>query len=549
MFLIRIQNCVALVSFLCLTACASSGPPGSGVTTDADQNIDTSCLVMEKDSANLELKDLAATGAWGSNVTRAPQQEERPKYDFPVVINPQVQMYIDRIQGKQRRHYAEWFERSGKYIPMMEEEFKKRGLPLDLVYLSMIESGYDQRAYSSAAAVGLWQFMKGTGKMYDLKINRYVDERRNALKSTEAAAEYLSDLYEMFGDWPLAVASYNAGPGKIRSGLKKYKVDNFWDLAGTKHLRLETKSYVPKLIATIIVARNPEKYGFKNLSYDEPLSYESIKVGPNLSLDAIATITGTKTTTIKNLNHELRGNKTPANTKEYAVNIPEGTKLKAKENLPRLHSMVSTGYKIHIVRKGESPKAIARKYNINQMTLAKVNGFSSPSRIKNGARLKIPYSTIKYQLLPKGNSNALAAYKDSLILHTIKKGESVSQIARKYKVPSELIVSWNGLSSVNKIRAGQQLALYIDGGKNGGNKTKSGKKLIVAQNKKHIKVEATNMSTKVEDIDVVWYLVQNGDSLWTISQKFNVSPVALKQINNLNSNLILPGSRLKVAKG
>lgn len=532
------------VFLLCLTACVPQGSPGGKTVAGIDANVEEPCTIAGPETP--ELKELAATGTWGSGVTHSPQQEELPKYDFPVVINPQVQMYLDRIQGKQRRHYTQWFERSGKYISMMEEEFKKRGLPLDLVYLSMIESGYNQRAYSRAAAVGLWQFMKGTGRMYGLKVDRYVDERRDALKSTVAAAEYLSDLYKMFGDWHLAVASYNAGPGKVRSGLKKYKVDNFWDLAGTKHLRLETKSYVPKLIATIIVARNPEKYGFTNLSYAPPLDYDSIKVGPGLSLDAVATISGAQVKTIKNLNHELRGTKTPLNGGEYLVHIPAGTKKKAEQNLPRLHSLVSTGYKIHIVRKNESPKAIARKYNINQTTLAKVNGFSSPSHITIGARLKIPYSTVKYQLLPKGNSSALAAYKDSLVLHTIKKGESVSQIARRYKVPSELIVSWNGLVSVNKIRAGQQLALYIDNGKK---KSATGKPVIAAQNKKKNTTEKGSTSTKVEAIDVVWYMVQNGDSLWTISRKFNVSPLALKRINNLNSNLIHPGSRLKVAEG
>lgn len=531
-------------------------------------------LVNSEAELNLhqELEALSETGQWGEKVTAikpvAPS-ESKPLYDFPIVMNKQVEMYLDLFQNKQRKHYQKWLVRSGKYLPLMEQELKKAGLPTDLVYLSMIESGYNQRAYSRARAVGLWQFMKATGKQYNLKVDSYVDERRDAEKSTVAAVSFLKDLYEEFGDWHLAVAAYNAGPGKIRYGLKRYKVDNFWDLAKHRYLKLETKRYVPKLIAAIILAREADKYGFTGLDYAEPLAFDTLEVGPSLSLDAIAIISGSSTKVIKELNQELHRAKTPANRAIYAVKIPAGTKAMASSNMERLHSYVSTGYKTHTIRKGESLASICRKYDINTTTLLKVNNLRS-SKLKKGTNLRIPYSTVKYQLLPEGDKQQLAAYKDNLILHRIKKGETISKIAKKYGVPQEMIVNWNGLPSVHKIRTGQQLALYIENNGSPSISKSSSRKIITASTEKRFVDKPTVIAPATQTVPVTiptltaskktapkeqavktaysWYKVRNGDSLWTISRRFNTSAMEIKQLNNLKSNLIRPGSRLKVKK-
>lgn len=526
---------------------------------------------------NAELQKLQEAGNWSIQKNQSINKAEtNVTYDFPIILTPQVEMYLELIQTKQRRQFARWLEKSGKYLPMMLAELEKAGLPRDLAYLAMIESGYSQTAYSRAKAVGLWQFMKGTGKHCGLTINSYVDERRDALKSTKAAAVYLSELYNQFNDWHLAVAAYNAGPGKVRYGLKKYNVDNFWALADKKYLRLETKRYVPKLIATIMIAKDPEKYGFTSLSYHPPIQYDTIRVGPGLPLDAVAAIAETDPKEIKMLNLELKKGRIPNNVAEYSVNVPYGKKQLAEANLPRLHSMVTTGYKTHIVRKGESVQAISKRYNINTTTLAKVNKLKGTS-LPNGKRLKIPYSTVTYQLLPEGDSEKLIAYKNSLILHKIKNGETISKIAKKYRVPSDLIVSWNGLKSVHKIRAGQQLALYIN--RTDISQTKKGnstqkyiratpknktanidrisntagvtKKIInsSAKNKTFLITNEKTAIQAVETVTSVWYHVQDGDSLWTIARKFKTSPKTLRQLNNLQSNLIHPGNKLKVAKG
>lgn len=272
-------------------------------------------LVMSEQDVCLdqELKVLSESGQWVEKTTEDTTfaVQEEIKYDFPVVMNKQVEAYLDLYQTRQHKIFARWLSRSTRYLPYMQAELKKAGLPTDLAYLSMIESGFNQRAYSRARAVGLWQFMSATGRQYNLAIDSYLDERRDLEKSTAAAISFLTDLYNEFGDWHLAVAAYNAGPGKIRSGLRRYNVDTFWDLAQKKHLRLETKRYVPKLIAAIIISKNPEKYGFTNISYADPIDYTPLKVGPGLSLDAVALIADCKTSVVKTLNPELRKGKTP----------------------------------------------------------------------------------------------------------------------------------------------------------------------------------------------------------------------------------------------
>lgn len=495
-----------------------------------------------------ELEALQNTGAWEEHLTSSDETvvNDEVLYDFPIVQNKQVQMYLDLFQGKQRKQFGRWLARSGKYAQLFKNELSAANLPEDLMYLSMIESGFSQRAYSRSRAVGLWQFMSPTGRQYGLRINSYIDERRDAEKSTKAAVTYLSDLYREFNDWHLAVAAYNAGPGTIRKGLKRYKVDNFWDLAQHKYLKLETKRYVPKLIAAIIVAKDPQKYGFTNISYASPLRYDLLEVGPGLSLDAVALISGHDVKTIKNLNIELKKSKTPLNSKAHLVKIPAGSHQYAKNNMSRLHSIVTTGYKIHIYRKGETLSAICRKYNINKTTLLKVNNLQ-PNSLTNGQRLRIPYTTVAYQLLPKGSESALAAYKDNLILHKIRPGETISKISKRYNVPPELIVSWNGLSSVHKIRAGQQLALYIN--KKGPTQPPTQQTQVNTQDNVIVLAGSSKKrpaSLQNDKDRISWYRVKSGDSLWTISRKFNISPKQIKRWNNLKSNLIHPGVKLKL---
>lgn len=510
-------------------------------------------LVSEPEiSLDQELKALASTGSWEevlvpieeTQICLDPKMAE-PLYDFPVVVNRQVQMYIDLFQGKQRKYFAKWLGRSGRYSDLIKSELETAGLPKDLLYLAMIESGFNQRAYSKSKAVGLWQFMSGTGRDYGLSVTRYVDERRDAEKSTKAAAAYLKDLYEEFDDWYLAVAAYNGGPGTMRKAIRKSKSRDFWKIAQNRYLRMETKRYVPKLIAAIMIAKQPEKYGFTDLAYAEPITWETLEVGPGLSMAAVALLTSSSEKDIKLLNQELRTSKTPLNQERYRVKIPSGTKMLAQSNLPRLHSVVQTDYKTHVVKKGETLAKICRRYNINTTTLLKVNKLTSRN-LKPGTRLRIPYQNVAYRILPEGMDARIAA-QDDLILHTVRRGETISKISSRYQVPAELIVAWNGLPNMHKIAEGQQLALYMSSTSStprSGASSRAGSAesslLVLSDSKKQPGKPA------VQEAPYTYYLVRSGDSLWTISRKFNTSPDRIKRWNNLKSNLIHPGNTLKL---
>lgn len=510
-----------------------------------------------------ELKELDKIGGWDENAAQPEiaKSEEATTYDFPITMNKQVEFYINLFQNQQRGYYERWLARSTKYLPFIKSNLKEAGLPEDLAYLAMIESGYNPTAISKAQAVGLWQFIAGTGKNYGLRIDSWVDERREPEKATIAAIKYLTFLYDEFDSWYLAVAAYNAGEGKIGRGVEKYKTNDFWQLASNDYLALETKRYVPKLIAAIIIAKNPEQYGFSGISYQEPSRYDTIKVPPMTDLNAVATASGQDIEEIRDLNNELLKNLTPPGNNSYELRIPAGTYEKVASNLSRLQPVASIDYKTHIVKKGDTLTAICRMYNLSKTALLKANNLHK-AKLATGQRLRIPYQTTKYALLKEGEKPgkvALAELDGDMQFHKVKKGETLSRIADLYGVTPEILMQWNNLQSVNKISEGQQLALFLD---------KPVQPAIAAQAKPDVSTATAMVETgkKVTDASIkadskkhavatakevdqaTYYLVKSGDTLWSIAQKFQISLNQIRQWNNLKSNNLSVGTKLVVKK-
>jgi membrane-bound lytic murein transglycosylase D len=401
----------------------------------------------------------------------------------------------------------------------------------------------------------MWQFIRGTARSYGLKVNSYVDERRDPVKSTEAAVEYLSDLYEEFGSWYLAVAGYNAGEGKIRRAVKKYKSTNFWVLAQGRYLKLETKRYVPKLIAAIIIAKNPEQYGFSDVAYKAPFAYDTIETPRWTALKAVALACDVDVKEVQGFNRELLKPFTPPDSPVYLLKLPVGKKTQVEKNLPRVHAIVSTNYKTYIVRNGESLSRVCRKYGLTKTIILKANNLRSAT-LEPGQRLRIPYRTTKYELLPEGTVApaflAADGSGDNFILHKVRPGQTVSEIALRYNVPTHLIAGWNDLRDISRIKAGQQLALYIRDNddfrsaavREGAGSASTGSNRVQERNSTEI---AVGQSAVAAGREMIHYRIRRGDSLWTIARKFDITVEEIRNWNNLDNNLIHPGTSLLIA--
>ncbi len=542
----------------------SSNYPSPDNSADHEGRLQGDIEPEPEQTKDQELQDLKLLGKWEQGVPAVDYSDDEVTYDFPVTINRQVQYYLDFFTGKHRDHFALWLSRSGRYLPMIQQQLRMTGLPEDLAYLAMIESGYNERAYSRARAVGIWQFIKATGRNYGLEINTYVDERRDPIKSTQAAAAYLDDLYSEFGSWYLAVAAYNAGEGKIRRAIKKYNTTDFWEIAQGKYLKLETKRYVPKLIAAILIAKEPEKYGFYNIAYEPPLAYETVEVPRWTALKAVALACDMEPAELKKYNNELRKEFSPPDRASYPFKVPAGKKDQAEKNLPRVQAVVSTGFKTHTVQRGETLDGICRKYGLTKTLVLKSNNLRSAG-LQAGQRLRIPYQTTAYEMLPEGSVAkgylAAEAADGNFVLHKVRPGETVSELSTRYSVPVHLIAAWNDLNDISRIRAGQQLVFYVRNSENTvasvSAVSDSVKQIAPARNKEtakndlreqevEVKLAAVRADLQTED-GGRYYVVQQGDSLWNIARQFDLDSKELKQLNGLGTNVIHPGDRILVA--
>ena len=394
-----------------------------------------------------------------------PPPDEEPTYDVPIVINESVEGHLEYFQTTIRERFALWLQRSKQYLPVMKEIFKQHGLPEDLVFVALIESGFNPYAYSRSRAAGPWQFIIGTGRKYGLKINEWIDERRDPIKSTDAAARYLKDLYDQFGSWPLALASYNAGEGKVARAIAKTRSDDFWKIKETRHLRPETRNYVPKFMAATIIAKNPEKYGFA-LTDVEPFRYDEAPIDSPTDLHVIAKAAGVDYDIIKQLNPELRQGVTPLYYPDYKIKLPPGTRDTFMENFSKIPKEARLIWIRHTVRQGETLSQLARRYGTSVKTLQDTNHMGRRTMLSIGstmiipakgatADMMVPASVETEETVPQPQEQHKSIYR-------VRSGDTLWDVARQFGVTIKQLQTWNRLSST-RIRAGQHLILYLPG--------------------------------------------------------------------------------------
>jgi membrane-bound lytic murein transglycosylase D len=437
----------------------------------------------EKKYEPATIDELLAMSATLTPPTATPEVEEAVQndpavHDVPIPLNQRVLSYVQLFQGRLREFIQEGLERGSKYLPMIQNVFRAEGLPLDLAYIPLVESAFKPNALSRAKAKGVWQFMRGTGVENGLRQDWYIDERSDPEKATMAAAKYLTTLVKMFdGDWHLALASYNGGPGRVQRALKQTRTADFWTLAGKgRALPRETRDYVPMILAAIVIARNPAQYGFE-FEPEPSIAYETVTLPKPVDLRRVAEWTDATIDDIQALNPELRRWTTPVRDEAYTLKVPSGTASVVTAKLDEAAATELATLKWYTVRKGETLATVARRLGVSRTDLAEANYLRTNARIGAGQKLMVPHEATVLlaaradRPVPASESRTVVA-ADSVvpavasgptdrvkILYQVKRGDTLASIARLFRTTVSALQSWNGIDGT-RIIAGDRLTIY-----------------------------------------------------------------------------------------
>jgi membrane-bound lytic murein transglycosylase D len=391
--------------------------------------------------------------------------------DIPLTLNSKVEYFLYYFQTSGKPSFSRWLSRSSRYLPMMKEILKREGMPEDLVYVAMIESGFQMHARSWANAVGPWQFISDTGRRYSLRIDQWVDERKDPVKATTAAALYLKELYGMFnGDWYLAAAGYNAGENKILRAISMYNTSDFWEISRGSYLKRETKEYVPKLLAAAIIAKDPARYGFSDIAYLPAIEFETVKIPSRTDLELVARLSGTTYDAIRELNPDLRHWCTPPNYPDYELKLPKGTRLQFELEYAKVpvekrftEKVLYTNY---LARKKDSLNSVARRFGTSPETLSELNGLSKNARVA-GKKLVVPVKqTVDFS--HEGRNTQASVKKGNFAkYYTVKKGDTLDALAKRFNVSTRLLSAWNNLKVKVALKPGRRIIIAKFTEKNG----------------------------------------------------------------------------------
>lgn len=586
---------LALLALVLLTGCASSALRQPAPTAVDSPSVATSLAGEDPDTPNaLESDSLQAGADWLidslavpvdslnlpgafqvdlpdiSDSLAAATEAQLPSvdeiFDYPVELNRRVLAWIDFYLGRGRRTFDRSLERSGRYLAMARRIFAEEGVPQDLAFLAHVESGFRHNAQSPARALGLWQFMRGTGRRYGLRCDAYVDERLDPEKSTRACAQHLRDLCAEYGDWYLSLAAYNAGAGKVNRAIRKTGTRNFWDIARTRYLVNETRNFVPAILAATILAKSPGAYGFKETT-DPPLEYDTFTVDTPTDLRVVSAAGGVPLAELLELNPALLLMQTPRGG-AYELHVPAGfgePVAAAIEEIPPEKRLV---HHRHVVQSGQTLGGLARRYGTTVRAIQDANSMGRTTTIYAGDTLLVPSRH-------GGIGDLALAGPDGTIKHTVRRGDTLSEIAARYRVQMGAISAANGLADPRRIYPGQVLTIPVPperalarlaerdpvGLGSGGalpvraqnNSDSLGRVAstahIVEQAREAIKLEEARAAEEGRPRPgPTLHTVRQGDTLSEIAARYDVRVSELRRWNGLDrSGLIYPGQDLRVA--
>ncbi len=375
---------------------------------------------------------------------------------IPLVRTKQVEQYINYFQTKGRKQFQIWLDRYARYKSLILPILAEHEMPEEFIYLAMIESGLNPKAYSKAKASGMWQFIYSTGKKYGLSRDWYRDERRDPVKATHAACKYLKDLYKLFDNWYLTLAAYNCGEGRVLRASKLHQTYDFWQMHS---LPRETRNYIPYFLSAAIMASSPESYGFKIPKNVEPYDYDTITLEKSADIAVLARVAGIKPNVLREYNPELRQSATPAED-NYQLKLPLGTKEKfitAWNEIPQ-EERFAPQFIVHRVRYGESLWTISKKYNVSIHDLAAVNKIRNRNKVRVGQKLNVPLKGGRVW----GNGDNGGPPGHSKRMYKVKRGDTLGQIAENFRTSASKIRRWNNLKyGSHLIHPGQRLVIWV----------------------------------------------------------------------------------------
>ena len=456
-------------------------------------------------------------------MAKAEAEIKTTKSDLPLVLNDQVAMFINYFSSPRGRATLEHgWARSGRYRDMISRILQQEGVPQDLIYLAQAESGFQPLALSRAGARGMWQFMAGSGALYGLERNWWVDERQDPEKATLAAARHLKDLYRQFGDWYLAMAAYNSGASTVQHAVERTGYADFWELYRRGVLPQETRNYVPIILAETIMLKNPDTYGLGHVAAEPPQQMDQVTITYPVDLRLVAECVDTSVDKLQELNPSLLRMTTPKD-QGFILNLPVGSRERYETAIAAIPADMRTWWRYHQVEYGESLGSISRKYHTSSSSIAEANNLTS-EEVSVGSKLIIP-------IAPGKQTGETVAYSSHATHYKIRKGDTVDSVADDFEVPADKLRKWNHLRGTALV-PGRTLLIYKPAGSGNPETAFSGHSGAPAKGKGNHKTATTAASKgSATAASGKYHKVKKGETLSSIAESYNTSVAALKRDN------------------